>query len=206
MGSVYALQQGEEDKIKIGCVRSDRPEADKRRRKSHSTSNPSRLTQIDRIETPYPHPCEKFIKDRFQSRKIIDGEGDEWFAVAPAEVHAAFDLARQYFTEYAAEVPEIKRLRKVESDAEPKEPGNQDMDIYWQIKALCEQGAKINYEVERLERKLMISIGTAAGLTGIATWKSKFVRRLNQSALRKAHPALCEEFTRRELDRPFKLR
>jgi T5orf172 domain len=206
LGHVYALQQGTENKIKIGCVRSDRPNADQRRKKTHSTSNPSLLTQIARIDTAYPHICEKVLKDEFQSRKIIDGGGNEWFAITREEVHRAFESARRYMIEYEVEQPEVEKLKEIQSDPNPKEPGNEDYAIYWQIKALDEEMAKKEQEKERLRRKLMLRIGSAGGLNGLVTWKTQFTPTLDQAALRAAHPDLCEQFTRMVQSRPFKLR
>jgi hypothetical protein len=207
MGHVYARQQGKENKIKIGCVRSDHPNAAQRRQKTHSTSNPF-LIEIERIDTPYPHVCEKLLKDEFQSHKIIEGGANEWFAITPEEVHSAFEAARRFMVEYEAEQPVVEKLKEIQSDLELKEPGNEDFEIYWQIRTLDEKAAKIEQEIERLRRKLMLRIGSAAGLNGLVIWKTQLATTLDQAALRVEHPELFEDkkFLRTVQTRPFKLR
>lgn len=206
MGHVYAIQQGNGNKIKIGAVRSDRPDAGQQRQKTHSTSNPERLTQIDRIDTPYPHVAEKVLKDEFRSRKIIDGGGTEWFDISPEEIHAAFEAMRRYMSEYEAEQPRVEKLKKTKSDAEARKASNEEVDTYWQIMRLYERAAKIERETERLERKLMLSIGSASGLEGLVAWETRMTRTLDQAAFRAAHPDLYEKFLRLVQSRPFKLR
>src|SRR5262245_61752586 len=96
MGIVYGLQQGTEQKFKIGLIRTGTANA---RRKALSTGNPNHLALVAEIETPYPDECERYLHVTLASKRI-NGEGTEWFAVSHQELLRAFDRARQHMAEH----------------------------------------------------------------------------------------------------------
>jgi hypothetical protein len=85
------------------------------------------------------------------------------------------------------------------------EPGTSEREKYLRLLEVRQAEDGLAIERERLEGELKLAIGSAAGLDGIATWKSHLKRELDIEALKWDHPTLCEEYERELRVRSFRL-
>ena len=192
MGFVYIFQSGTEHKFKIGLTRGETGA----RKKQLSTGNPNPLIDFDVIETEHCEACEQFLHKTLQSKKISGGHAQEFFAVEPGELQRVIQQARDYICEYARVHPEAERLKQTRSNGELKKPGNEEISIYREIVELREHEDRARLRRELLECRLKIAIGDAAGIEGIATWKSGDRESFDQTAFKTAYPELYNSFKR----------
>jgi hypothetical protein len=198
---VYILRSGEEDLFKIGRTRRDLAA----RIKQLSTGNSHRLTLFDLIETEDDAACEAYLHGTLQSKRCMDGEAREFFALPPAELEDAIRGAREYVTEVLPRRREAERLAKEESDGRILRPGHEEWARYRRLLQVRESEHRLGVDRLRLENELKLAIGTAAGLDDIATWTTHSVRKLDEASFRLSEPALYQAFVRESRTRTFRL-
>jgi len=195
MGWVYAFQNGDDHKVKIGCVRNGEREAVERRRKQLATGNPLRLSLLDLIETQAPNRWETYLHNALRTKKIV-GDPKDWFGIAPDVLRATFADARALAAEHATVQEEIDGLEKLEPDGQMKQPGNEDTVLFQEIREIDEEMASLSMQRELRVARLKRSIGRTNGIEGIATWQMYESSKLDEEALRTAYPDIpYEQFT-----------
>jgi hypothetical protein len=122
---------------------------------------------------------------------------NEWFEAAGAsssslnlprcfnDLYVSF---RRMFEELEAAQRAISDLSKEQSTEQLLEPTPEDERLLAQLVRNKEEQEYLRFECELIESKLKQRIGTAAGLRGVATWKTQIVRRFNESLFRSSDP------------------
>jgi hypothetical protein len=168
------------------------------------------------IETDHDVICESYLHKRLGSKQISGGSSQEFFAVTPAELGPIVTDAKAYLEECVPVLLEAERMQQEDSDGLIKIPGNaaismhQEMlEVAEQIRRLqsmmMEQVAGLQSRYDFLEAELKVTMGTAAELKGIATWKSGVRNRFDQTAFKEAEPKLYEQYKTQSRTRTFRL-
>jgi len=201
MAFVYILRSGDEDLFKIGRTRGD-VEA---RIKHLSTGNPHPLTPFDVIETEHDAVGETYLHRKLRSKRFLDGEAREFFALTASELADAIQDAREFLDEFVPKQREADRLAKEESDSRILTPGREEWETYQRLLQVRQDEDDLRLERAFLETTLKLVIGRAAGLDRIATWKAHTVKTLDEDAFRLAEPTLFQKFLRESRIRKFRL-
>jgi len=203
MACVYIRRSGNENLFKIGRTAND--DVEDRIRKL-STGNPHRLTEIDIIETEDELEWEQYLHKMLRSKRSCESAAQEFFEVAPEVLKSVIREAREFLPEFLATRRAAERLADEKSEDRIATPGDEQQAIYKELLEIREQEDKCAYKRKHLENKLKLAIGTAAGLEGIATWKTRAVSRLDQAAFREAQPELYRTYSKTSYERRFDLR
>lgn len=201
MGFVYILKSGDEDCFKIGKARDIEA-----RVRDLATGNPRPWVVFDSIETPDEGDCEKFFHRTLQSRRVQDSGGREIFALTAAEATDAARQARDFLLEDLPLHKEAQALAKEDSDGRILEPGDRERELQRQLLQARVEKYQTELRCARLENSLKLVIGTAAGLDGIASWKTQTVPRFDETSFKRAEPKLHQAFIRETRQRPFRLK
>ena len=201
MAFVYALKSGNEDLFKIGRTRADL----EARIKHLSTGNPHSLTPFDVIETEHDALCETYLHRKLRSKRCVDGEAREFFAVEPAELRDAIRDAREFLDEFVPKQREADRLAKEESEGHILNPGQEEWEAYRRLLQIREDEDGLSLDRALVETRLKLLIGRAAGLNRLATWKTHTVKKFDEAALRLAEPDRFQTFVRESRIRKFRL-
>jgi len=167
MAYVYFFRSGNENLFKIGKTARDDVED---RIRDLSTGNPHPLTVFDAIETEDEDECEKYLHKILRSKRSRESAAQEFFEVAPDVLKSVIQDAREFLSEFLATKRAAERLADEKSEDRMVAPGDEDRTIYRRLLEVREQQDRCEYERKHLENKLKLSIGTAAGLEGIASW------------------------------------
>lgn len=195
MACVYVLRHGNEDVFKIGRTKGTIPHTIDQ----HSRGNPYRLTEFARIETEDDVACETFLHQRLRSKRVVEGGGNEFFRIDPAELTAAIREAEEFVTEFLSAKARADSLSKEEEDSTlpAVKPSVSDLEIYGELLKVRESQDRLKMQREFYESKLKISMGRAFSLEGIATWKGQWRHSFDLQAFRVAEADLYAEMYRR---------
>src|SRR5215471_16109828 len=141
MAYVYILRNSNEDLFKIGRTRDDVDA----RSKHLSTGNPHRLTIFDVIETGHDSLYETYLKSTLRSKRYLDGHGQEWFALTPAEMSTAISDAREFLAELVETQQRAARLAEEETDGLLLKPGDTEFSICINLLAARQDEDKSRY-------------------------------------------------------------
>jgi len=204
MAFVYFFRSGERDAFKIGKTGVKVFD----RKKALGTGNPDRLSEFAVIEMPMgDHTrCESFLHGLWGHRRIFESDGTEWYRLTVSEAEEAIESAQRYLEVDVPRLKEAERLNKFDSESGILQPSDDEWQVYQQILERSQEKYVANLELERLQTRLKLLIGTSSGLDGIATWKTRRKRTLHQPSFKADHPALFERYLRPSQDRPFKIR
>lgn len=197
---VYILQEGQSHIFKIGRTAGN--VEDVIRTLHRGNSHP--LTLFDIVVTDEESACEAFFHRRLRSKRVVRGGGREFFELEPTEMRRTISMFRRMFEELEAAQRAISDLSKEQSTEQLLEPTPEDEQLLSQLVRNKEEQEYLRFECELIESKLKQRIGTAAGLRGVATWKTQIVRRFNESLFRTSDPERYQELLERyyRLDTP----
>ena len=82
-------------------------------------------------------------------------------------------------------------------------PRSEDIALYERLLKVREQEDRCHYERLHLQNKLKLMIGTAAGLEGMVSWKTRMKQKFDQTAFRKAQSELYQEYSTTVYERFF---
>lgn len=201
MGLVYVLRSGEQDLFKVGRTQGTVAE----RIAQLSTGNPHPLTEFASIETDRHAKCETFLHNRLRSRKVRLGGGNEFYAITPAQLDELLEEAREFVSVVLPRLEQAARVAQAVSDEPLREPDAAERAWIERLLEVREAENRITLERARLEAELKLALGKAAGLAGLATFKTETLEKFDESAFRAAHPTLHAAFVRTSRRRPFKL-
>jgi len=197
MAYVYILRSGNENLFKV-CKSDDVRD----RMRELSTANP-RLTVFEKIETEDEADWEQYLHKRLRSRQARGSSAKEFFEITPEALKTVIQEAREFLPSFL----EMKRaadcLANEKSTDRMVAPGMEDLAIYQRLLEVREQEDRCHYERLHLENKLKLVIGTAAGLEGIATWKTLTKQRFNQAAFKRDRSELFQEYSTTAFERRF---
>ena len=199
-GYVYILQNGDTNVFKVGKA----VDLQKRLR-TLGTGNPEPLNEFDVIETEHYSQCETYLHHRLRSRKVTRGEGNEWFEIDPDELAELIEDARNYVDEVLPLMAEAERLGGADCDDRILLPTETEWETYRALVKVREKYETLEFDVRRLEARLKLAIGTAAGMEKVATWKSISQTRFDADAFGREHPDLYGAFLRESRHRTFRL-
>jgi hypothetical protein len=202
MAYVYVLRSGSENLFKIGKT-SDEVED---RRRTLSTGNPHRLTVFDVIETEDKNECEKYLHQMLRSKKYREGSAEEFFELTPEALKLIIDQAREFLPDFLSTRQSAELLADERSDDPMVTPDEEHLAVYKRLLEVREQQDRCEYERRHLENKLKLAIGTAAGLEGIASWKTRVIRRFDEAAFKEAESELYQAYVRTSYERKLDLR
>jgi hypothetical protein len=200
VGFVYVRRSGDSNLFKIG-----RSVDVQQRGRQLATGNPERLTLFDTIETEHASECETYLKERLRLRRSRRSAATEFYEVEVEELVAVIDATRAYEREVFANEAEVARLAQAETDERLLPAGEQELELFEELLNArhAEDGAR--RERERLETKLKLAIGTAAGLDGLVVWRTEWSERLDVAALKDREPAIFARFVQKKPRRTFRL-
>jgi len=185
---VYILQEGQSHIFKIGRTTGD--VEDVIRTLHRGNSQP--LTLFDIVVTDQESACEAFFHRRLRSKRVVRGGGREFFESEPTEMRRTIASFRQMFEELEAAQRAISELSKQQSSERLLEPTPEDEELLQRLMKNKEEQEFLRFECELIESKLKQRIGTAAGLRGVATWRTQLTRRFNESLFRSSDPERYE--------------
>ena len=201
MAYVYFLRNGNEKLFKVGRTSGELEDLIR----TLSRGNP-RLTLFDAIETEDSNECEKYLHQMLRSKRNREGSAQEFFETTPEALKLLIHEARAFLPEFLATRQAAARLADEKSDDQMVTPDEEDLALYKRLLEVREQHDRCVYEQEHLENKLKLAIGTAAGLEGIASWKTRAERRFDVAAFREAESDLYEAYRKTSYQRRFDLR
>jgi hypothetical protein len=201
MAYVYFLRSGEADLFKIGRTDKD---VDARTRQL-ATGNPYRLTKFDVIETQHDSLCETYLHKVLRSKRCLATDAREFFAITAGELRLIISDARAFLEEFVAKQKEADRLAEEQSDGVLLKPGDAEWSLYRHLLAAREEEDAFNYQRQLLENTLKLAVGRADGLEGIATWRTQWVERLDQTVLKAAEPDIYRKYAKTTRIRAFRL-
>lgn len=196
VGYIYAFRLGALEKFKIGQTTMT-PE---KRRSSLQTSCDQPLKLFDAIETDEHKALELHIKDVWGHRRSTEG-GTEIYHLTETEAAQLFSDCRAWVTEELPKQRRTEELEAIEPDSTvlPSSEQTRELRIQW-IK-LHDEEIRAKQEFDRavaararVETELKLTIGTAAGIDGIATWQTDVKsRRISPNLIESREPELFEQ-------------
>lgn len=210
MACVYILRNGTDNIFKIGRT------IDIETRLSQLRTGNPKLTVFQLIETDHDVFCESYLHKRLSTKQISGGSSQEFFAVTPAELEPIIMDAKAYLEECLPVLLEAERMQEKDSDGSIKIPGNAAISMHQEMLEAAEQIRRLKSVMEEqiaglesrydyLEAELKVTMGTAAELKGIATWKTGARRTFDQTAFKEAEPKLYEQYKKQSRTRTFRL-
>jgi hypothetical protein len=167
---VYVLREGVSNVFKVGRTKGEVDGVVKRLR----TGNSQPLNIFAVIETNKESACEAYFHRRLVSRRVVQGGGWEFF-----EMESEQDMRRtiEEFEDSARELEDIRhevaQFRGLQCNDDLVDSTPEDRALLAKLLSIKEEQAYLQLEQERLESKLKLRIGAAAGIRGVATWKSE---------------------------------
>jgi hypothetical protein len=197
MAYVYILRNGNENLFKIG--KSDNVED---RMRSLATGNP-RLSVFDTIETEDDDEWEGYLHKRLRSKRSRGSSAQEFFEITPDALNVILTEAREFLPKFLETREAAEILREEKSIDRIVTPSSEDAAIYERLLQAREQEDRWHYERLHLENRLKLAIGTAAGLEGMISWKTRTKQKFDQTSFRTAHPTLYEQYSVTIYERAF---
>jgi hypothetical protein len=193
---VYCFQQGSRDCYKIG--KSKEPE--KRRRKLQ-TGSAEGLRPCRCIPTPDATALEKYIHHLLDGRRT--GE-QEFFWVTEQELDQAIAEAVKFVEATSDLFSEAKELAKHKPDTEMRDPSDEMLGVYKELREAEHRFFKLGKQIEILESRMKVFIGRHSGIKGLATWRWKPNRGMNIPKFQKEQRDLYERYLVDRSRREFK--
>ncbi|WP_067665957.1 GIY-YIG nuclease family protein [Nocardia miyunensis] len=195
VGYIYAFRLGALEKFKIGQTTMT-PE---KRRSSLQTSCDQPLKLFDAIETDEHKALELHIKDVWGHRRSTEG-GTEIYHLTETEAAQLFSDCRTWVTEDLPKQRRTEELEAIEPDPTELPSDEQTRELRSQWIKLHDEEIRAKQEFDRavaararVETELKLTIGTAAGIEGVATWETDVKsRRISPDLVQAREPELFE--------------
>lgn len=201
MGNVYILRSGNENLFKIG--RTQGSPAD--RAKQLATGNPHPLSVFDAIETEFPNECEAYLHGRLRAKRSKRSDAREFFEIDPAELKEEISAAREFLQNDVPKFEQAKQLATEVSEERLIRPSAIELELYQRLLYVTADHKMLTLSKQRLETELKLVIGKAAGLEGLAMWKSSTMRRFDLAKFKISEPALYGSYVVPRHQRSFRL-
>ncbi|HEU5403106.1 MAG TPA: hypothetical protein VFU86_17245 [Terriglobales bacterium] len=191
MGFVYCTRRGTENVFRIGTTENLPTE------KKHSTK------EHWVIETDEPKACEAFLVNYYGTRRLAHSK--DCFTFNSEDIAQLMKVADGFVKRFIPAQKAVETLSQQQSEAQVVSPGDRERDIHRRLRELREEEYRIARRRELLELELKIMIGTAAGLDGLALWRSQNQSRFDQLKFKSDNPSLYRDYVRAKLVRRFQL-
>ena len=156
-----------------------------------------------KIANDDPPECESFLQHYFES-KCVDRKaklfrlGTEDLGIA---AKAAEGFARRFLPLHHA----VERLKTQSSNNRLVPPEERHRELCRQIRELREQEFRISKRRELLENELKVAIGTAAGIEGLANWRSHAQSSFDRERFRAEQPEMFNRYAHPKIMRTLQL-
>jgi len=181
---VYVLREGTSNNFKVGRTSGSVDGVIKRLR----TGNPRPLNLFSVIETEEASACEAFFHRHLRERRVVMGGGWEFFQFNPAEMLEVIVETKRMFEERTELREFVERLKIEQSTSTLLEPSAEDEETLKRLMSIEKEIELLQFESEMLKGRVMKRIGVAAGIRGIATWKTEVKRMYDEELFRNSDP------------------
>jgi predicted phage-related endonuclease len=127
---------------------------------------------------------------------------------APVEPSELMELVRdvgRLVQEHESALHEAERLSREPHDDSLLEPTDDHREKHRKLLEVREALDRLTFERERLEADLKVAIGSAAGLQGLANWKTVTREDVDRDRLREEQPDVYTRYLREIRTRRFDL-
>ena len=156
-----------------------------------------------KIETEEPADCESFLLHYFESR-CVDRE-KKTFRFGADEVANVVKVAEGFSRRFLPLQNAVEQLKHQASNNRFLPAEQRQRDLCHQIHILREEEFRVSKRRELLENELKVAIGTAAGIQGLATWRSHEQDSFNRERFKAEHPDMFRAYVQPKIVRLLKL-
>lgn len=181
---VYVLREGSSNIFKIGRTSGTVDGVVTRLR----TGNSQPLSIFEIVQTEEESACEAFFHRQLRDKRVVRGGGWEFFEVDVAAMKELISQVRSMFEELQEAQNAIEKLGKVASTDVLLDPSEKDKELLRRLLENKKEQEFLQIECQLLEAQLKQRIGSAAGLRGLATWKTQVTRVFDQKLFAKTAP------------------
>jgi len=174
-----------------------------RREKTFQTISTEQLALHARIETTNHTEVENFLKARLLSYRWLDGPGKDLYRAPRDVMDAAIEAARAFNSNTLPRLNEAKNLATVRSDGSVLTPSDVHKALYHELFEWRQAELLAQQEVRRIKAELMVTMGAASQLEGIATWVSQDRRLFDGKRFQLENPDLAAPYIESVHVRPF---
>jgi hypothetical protein len=196
-GHIYLAKGDNSATYKIG--KTIRPTDE--RLKQHRTSDPS-MKFIYVFTCCDPSGAEAFLLKAFESKRVLGSK--ESFDLDEHDLQELPRLIGDYERFASLEV-EVDKLKRNACSLRFISPDICDEEDCVKLREIREKKARLEFEEQMIEWRMMLKIGSNAGLIGLASWKSSSKPILDQTALKLEEPIIYERFLKQSIRRIFRL-
>jgi T5orf172 domain len=189
---VYILREGQSNIFKVGRTSGSIENVLKRLR----TGNSSCLSLFDTVETGSDSACEAFFHRRLRTKRVIGG-GWEFFEIEVEEMRQIVTHFKSMFNDLVSARETIAPLKERDSTDVLLAPTPDDEKLLQRLLMILEEQEYLKFEAELISSKLKQRIGLAAGIVGVATWKSQVNRCYDEEMFKRQEPEFYEEILER---------
>jgi len=191
---VYIFREGTSNIFKIGLTRSEDVNS---RRAQLQTGNSVRLIPFDCIDTEHLSACEAFFHRLLPTRRVPGGGRDFFRMDSEEHMRATIEQFREMNERLQNARSNVQELSKSESTTTLLSPTREDEALFARLLEIRQEQEYLHFERELIECQLKSRIGRAAGIKGIATWKSQVSRMYSEEIFRNADPERYQEVLER---------
>lgn len=181
---VYVLREGSSNIFKIGRTSGSVDGVVTRLR----TGNSQPLSIFETVQTDEESACEAFFHRQLRDKRVVRGGGWEFFEVDADEMKQLISQVRSMFEELREAQNAVDKLGKVASTDVLLDPNEKDKELLRRLLENKKEQEYLQIESQLLEAQLKKRIGTAAGLRGLATWKTQVTRVFDQKLFAASAP------------------
>jgi hypothetical protein len=194
----YVYRLGESGIYKVGKTNNL-----ERRQQAFETISTEQLVLYATIETTDHTEVENFIKARLQSYRWLEGSGKDLYKAQREVVDAAIEAAREFSAETLPRLGEAEKLAEVRSDGRVLTPSEVHQQLQHKLLEWKQAELLAQQEVRRIRAELMLIMGAASRLDGIATFESQDRPWFDGKRFQLENPALVAPYIRQIHVRPF---
>jgi hypothetical protein len=156
-----------------------------------------------KIPSDDPPECESFLQHYFES-KCVDRKA-KLFRLGSEDLGVAFKAAEGFVRRFVPLQHSVEQLKTQTSSNRLVAPERRHGELCRQIRELREQEFRISKRRELLENELKVAIGTAAGIEGLATWRSHVQNSFDRERFKAEHPDMFNSYVHPKIMRTLQL-
>jgi hypothetical protein len=174
-----------------------------RREKAFGTISTEQLVLYAAIDTTDHTEVENFIKARLQSYRWLEGAGKDLYRAERGVVDAVVEAARRFSAETLPQLNEAEKLSQVRSDRRVLTPSEIHRQLHHELLEARQAELRARQEMRRIRAELMLVMGTASHLDGIATFESQTRASFDGKRFQLENPTLAQPYMKQIHTRPF---
>lgn len=194
----YVYRLGESGIYKIGKTTDL-----KRREKTFQTISTEALVLHAEIETTNHTEVENFLKARLLSYRWLDGPGKDLYKADRDVMDAAIEAARRFSADTLPRLSEAEQLAEVRADGRVLTPSEVEQELHHELLGWRQAELLAHQEQRRIKAELMLTMGAASRLEGIATFESQDRSGFDGKRFQLENPTLAAPYVKQIHVRPF---